>query len=277
MLRTGSCVAVLILGSWRASAAEQAPTPQPPPNYPTPQPPPNYPTPQPPPNYPPPPPQGPYPPPPYAGQYPAPNASGYPYPGQYVLARPPGAQRHDGFYLRMQLGPGFMSAKTSSGGNSLKVSGVGPDLSLAIGGAIRDNLILFGELVVNSATNPDLEVGGVAAESIQDASVSVGGLGGGLAYYIMPANVYLSGALVITQLSFDDHTNDSFSDNSFTDPGLGIDLTVGKEWFVSDNWGLGVALQFMAASMRAKETTVGIDSPRWNAVGLAVAFSATFN
>jgi hypothetical protein len=173
----------------------------------------------------------------------------------------------------MQLGPGFMSAKASSGADSVRLSGGGPELSVAAGGAIRDNLILFGEVVVNSATNPDVELGGVAAGTIQDASVSVGGLGGGLAYYIMPANVYLSGALVITELTFDDST----SNNNSTDPGLGIDLTVGKEWFVSDNWGLGVALQFMAASMRDKATTLGSDRPRWNVVGLAVAFSATFN
>lgn len=173
----------------------------------------------------------------------------------------------------MQLGAGFMSARTSSGPSSLKLSGGGPQLSLAVGGAIRDNLILFGELVVDSATNPDVEFGGVSAGTARNASASVGGLGGGIAYYIMPANVFLSGAVVASQLSFrDDNNNDSS-----TDFGLGIDVTLGKEWFVSDNWGLGVAVHFLAATMRDQAVFAGGDRVRWNAVGFAVAFSATFN
>jgi hypothetical protein len=258
MLHKVAGVVLLLLGSWRASAAEQAPQPRLPPSYP-----------QPPPNYPPPPPQGPYP-----GQYPAPYGPGYGYPGQYVQARPPGAQRHDGFYLRMQLGPGFTSAKASSGADSVKVSGGGVGLSLAVGGAIRDNLIIFGEIVVDSATSPSREIGGLPAGTFQNGSANLGGVGAGLAYYIMPANVYLSGAVVATTFSLNDSNHDNVGS---TDTGLGIDLTIGKEWFVSANWGLGVAVQVLAASMRDQQQFPGGDRPRWNAAGFAVAFSATFN
>src|SRR4051812_37727334 len=77
----------------QAAAPAPAPAPTPPPGYP-PAPPPGYP-PGPPPGYPP-------------GSYGAPYSAPYPY-QRVNLGKPPGAERHDGFYLNMQLGPGYVS------------------------------------------------------------------------------------------------------------------------------------------------------------------------
>ena len=94
----------------------------------------------PPPGYPPPgyPPPG-YPPPGYA----PPPAGGYPYapPPRHAA---PGFQTHDGVYLRLQLGAGYTRMSASQGGDSAVISGGSASIGLAVGGAVTDNLIIYG-------------------------------------------------------------------------------------------------------------------------------------
>jgi hypothetical protein len=172
------------------------------------------------------------------------------------------------------MGPGLTSARASSGPTNVKLSGGGVGFRAAVGGAILENLILFGELVLDSALSPDLEVGGMLTGTFNDGSADIGGVGGGAAYYIMPINVYLAAALVASRFTLHDSGNGQVG---ATHLGLGFDFTVGKEWFVSDNWGLGIAGQLLLASMKDKVELPGAGRPYWKGVGLSIAFSATFN
>jgi hypothetical protein len=51
-----------------------------------------------------------------------------------------------------------------------------------------------------------------------------------------------------------------------------LDFTAGKEWWVSDGWGLGVAVS--AAWFAVEDNEV---KESWKGPNLAVLFSATFN
>jgi hypothetical protein len=62
-----------------------------------------------------------------------------------------------------------------------------------------------------------------------------------------------------------------------SDLGFGVNASVGKEWWVSENWGVGAALQFMAATMKDHQVFAGDSKPTWTAIGFALLFSATFN
>ncbi|HKU42536.1 MAG TPA: hypothetical protein VJR89_30470, partial [Polyangiales bacterium] len=56
--------------------------------------------------------------------------------------------------------------------------------------------------------------------------------------------------------------------------GFGLDLDVGKEWWVGEQWGLGVALRLSVASVPANS-----DLPRKSMFGggfLALLFSVTY-
>jgi hypothetical protein len=122
---------------------------------------------------------------------------------------------------------------------------------------LTPNLILFGELLQSHRRRAEVEVGDASATA-QDASASLVGLGAGLAYYFSN-NLYCSGTLAFsTDLA----------------PGRGqrggrrhrvrsrVSLVVGKEWWVSDNWGLGVAAQLYAATMKDRGPAVaGADAP----------------
>ncbi len=241
--------------------------PPPPSGYPPPAgyaPPPGYPPAQgyPPPGYPPPPPGYPPPPPRY-----------YHGPYSQAPATAPGWHLHDGTYVRLQLGFGYTSMSTTVSGGDFKVSGGGAALGIAIGGAITNNLIIYGTLVDSIASDPTLEQNGVSMTA-KGASAGVVGVGGGLAYYL-DGNVYLAGSLLASQLVIDDSDGHQVgkSDWGFTFEGL-----LGKEWWVSDNWGLGVSLEAMLGRMKDQDTGLAPGSPpTWSVAAFNVLFSATYN
>jgi hypothetical protein len=85
-------------------------------------------------------------------------------------------------------------------------------------------------------------------------------------YYFMPVNLYLSGSAGFGSLEFDGNISGE------TDMGLALDLTVGKEWWVGDNWGLGVAGGFGYHSLPEE----GLDE-NWSGTSFVVRFTATLN
>jgi hypothetical protein len=196
------------------------------------------------------------------------------YPPTYAVMRPPGTQTHDGFYLRLQLGGGYTSMSASSGPNSLKYSGGSVGFGLALGGAVAPNLIIYGALIDSIAQNPDTTFNGPSFGSTS-GSVGVVGVGPGLAYYLQPANVFFAGSFLLSRLVFSD-TDGNTTDQ--TDWGFTFEGLVGKEWWVSDNWGLGASAQLLLGTMKDKEPLVpGESIPTWRVVAFSLLFSATFN
>lgn len=208
--------------------------------------------------------------------YPAP-APGYPatYPAVGVIPRPPGYETHDGFYLNLQLGPGYTSMSASADGLDVTISGGGAAFSLGIGGAVAPNFILFGHLLGHSSIDPKVEIKNVGSGTA-DGSATVSGFGVGAAYYVMPVNLFIGGSALATQLSADDN-DPSTTDENTSEIGFGVSVMAGKEWWVSDNWGLGAALQFLAATMKDKATANTGSKPSWTTVSLGLTLSATFN
>lgn len=211
------------------------------------------------------PPPGYAPPPDYNAPPPSYGPAYYP-PARY--APPVGYHEHDGFYLRLQLGVGYLHAGTNESGQSVSCSGVGGTIGLAIGGAIARNLILYGEIYGTSVSDPTLSSGG-ASMTGSGLTETFAGLGPGVAYYL-DDNLYLSGTLLFSRLDFSD--SDTTDTLASTDVGIGTVLSVGKEWWVTGDWGIGVAGQFAGATMKDQN-----DGPRWNIWSLALVFSATYN
>lgn len=222
--------------------------------------------------YPPPPPG--YPPPRYYPPFNPYQGNGYgpppPYP-PYGYVRVPPPNVHDGLYLRLHLGFGYTNLKrTGSEGEEMRISGSSVSLGVAIGGTIAPNLIVFGSFIATLAEQPDVTgVGESAATS--SGSAGIFGLGVGMAYYVQPMNIYLSGTIAGTQVDLSDANGDSVYDSKF---GIGFQGLVGKEWWVSSEWGLGIAAEvILAGSMKDKTDS----SVSWTASAFNVLFSATCN
>jgi hypothetical protein len=165
-----------------------------------------------------------------------------------------GHYAHEGFFLRLQLGPGGSSV--SRKGDSW--SGMGLGMGLAIGGSPVENLALHLDLQTTWLFSPDRNVNGIGMQS----------LGIGATYYIMPADIFLSGAVGIGWLAFEDDAGQSKD----TSAGIALDALVGKEWWVGSDWGIGVAAQLLY--MHVKDYT---DDEPMNAFAVNVLFTATYN
>ena len=199
-------------------------------------------------------------------------APGYAAPGYAPPAYAPPTPTeptHTGTYVHLQLGGGFTSVSSSGAyvGN-LKLSGGGPAFGVAVGGAPVPNLAVFGSLFFTGASQPRESGAGLSTQF--DGDVLVGGFGAGVVYYFMPANVYLSGAIAALQLQADDANGKT---TYTSDAGVGFDGMVGKEFWVSDHWGLGGALEFVAASAMKDKDNSAI---KWSGAAFNLLFSATY-
>lgn len=235
--------AVVLLGE-TASLAQYYPPAAPPPAAP-------------PPGYGPPPGQ------PMPGYAPTPYRPAYqPMPVAY-----PGYHEHDGFYMRLAIGAGYLNTTMSVSGDSATLSGFAGSFAAAFGGAIAPNLILYGEISGMSANEPELSYRGTSTTQ-RDVTFSMLTFGPGLAYYLQPMNVYFSGSVGFGYFNASDD-NDYYEDEN-SDLGFGFSTMMGKEWWVTADWGLGVAAQFQMA-------TAKLDDTRFTGYGFALMLSATYN
>ena len=174
-------------------------------------------------------------------------------------------QRHFGFYIRPDLGFGYLT-QTESG---VTISGLSGLAGVAIGGAIRENSILAVHIIDAVAQNPNVSSGGLSATA-NDTTVTMWGIGPQYTYYFMPSNLYLSTTLALTRLHVSSGNN-----SGDTDWGLGTRIALGKEWWVSDHWGLGVAGHISFSTNQ--DPVSGGGSSTLTTWTFGAAFSATYN
>ena len=194
-----------------------------------------------------------------------PQAQAYP-PSAAAPPLPPGYHQHDGFYFRLHVGVGYLRASGFSLYSKRTLVGVNIAASGALGVAVIENLIVYAEAFVSAGSQSDV-IDGTGAS--RRASATLLGFGPGVTYYVDPINnVYLSAALNFAIL--DSSAGKGLDDTSKL--GYSFGLGLGKEWWVSSNWGLGAAAQFRFAAMKEK----GFDR-QMTALGIAALFSATYN
>lgn len=105
-----------------------------------------------------------------------------------------------------------------------------------------------------------------------------GTLGVGLTYYIMPANVFLSGTVGVGRFALTKPTDDQDDDERIeTNPGLSLHAKIGKEWWVSDNWGLGLAAGYGWLGAKRDESGDGDFNGEYASHKFYVLFNTTFN
>ncbi|MCL2651426.1 MAG: hypothetical protein FWD60_10445 [Candidatus Azobacteroides sp.] len=180
-------------------------------------------------------------------------------------------QQHTGFYLSMAIGPVFGDISVDDG---TKYSGAGGQFDLKIGGAIKENLILHATLISNALTGPKVTYNGYTETVTDNMSINeVMSLGGGLTYYFMPNNIFVSGTVGIGSFSITDSSDSSI--NVSTDNGFSMQLKVGKEWWISRKWGLGVALTYGSTSVNNRPSSNINEKINSNRFG--IVFNATLN
>lgn len=202
-----------------------------------------------------------------------------------VAAPPEGMHQHDGFLLRLAIGFGYgrgtedgeflvvdplLGVTTMSG--ELEFSGLGMLFNVDLGGSIAENLVLLGRYSGLGIFSPKVSLGGDELQTTSDTRLAFYLFGIGLTYYLMPANVYVTGAIgpAIALLT----VQDADTEDSASDFGWAFNVDLGKEWWVGDNWGLGIAARFAYHSVPA-QTVTGSDATL-TGLGAGALFSATY-
>jgi hypothetical protein len=189
---------------------------------------------------------------------------------------PAGFHEHDGLYIRLAAGAAALHASWMVGPNHWSVTGTGFAVAMALGGSVLPNLVLYAEITRSAASDPTRKVDDLSTK-LTNYDVGLAGIGPGAAYYLVPENIYFSGTIAFSRLQ-SRYNGPSGSEGSgsdlpiFTDMGIGGTLMVGKEWWLSANWGLGVAGIFHLASMKITN-----DDSRVTAEALSLVLSATYN
>jgi hypothetical protein len=187
-----------------------------------------------------------------------------------------GVQTHDGFFLRFTTGPagGAISLDVPEE-DELTYSGGGWSTAIDIGGAPTRDLVIFGRVRGSWIFDPKVRLGDREVDTSDNLIVTQSLLGAGINYYIMPINIYFGGALGFATIGMTRDRGRNRSElRQDSDVGFGLDLDAGKEWWVGDNWGLGVALRLSLASVPA-----GSENPEDAVFGsgfVSLLFSATY-
>jgi hypothetical protein len=218
-----------------------------------------------------------------AGQAAPPASYGAPYwyGGPYVPpVPPPGIHTHDGVYVRLQAGMSYERLTIEAAGVRGTIQGPGLCLNVALGGAVTENLVLYGELFTALAVDPGLTV----SPSQQDVAVidemTFRGIGPGIVYYFGATNAFLTTTLMLAKAEARAVSPSLPSTSAYKAEsrwGWAIEAQLGKEWWVSDNWGVGVALAGFFGRMKDRSSTVAGEVPMVTTSAASLLFSATYN
>jgi hypothetical protein len=173
------------------------------------------------------------------------------------------ADHMGGFFLRLSGGASVANTSISDPLlTEFELSGVGGNFQTAIGAMVAPNLALHGTVWAWFVGSPSAKIAGLDVGQFS-GNLNLSALGGGATYYFMPANVYLSGNLGVGQLS---------TEASSSDAGFVMDLALGKEWWVSSKWGLG-----LSGGVQYHSIPDGGLTQNWSGTTFLLSFSATLN
>jgi hypothetical protein len=166
--------------------------------------------------------------------------------------------------LRVTTGWGFGRLGASKGGlhEPSFTLGFGVD----VGAAVIENLIVRGRLRGAAGYYRESDFG-------DHVLFTFGGVGAGVDYYFMPVNLYIGGTLSIAGIARAQADEDK---GHRSKAGVGIDLDVGKEWWVGRRWGLGLALRASYVDV-GSANILGDPAARLRAFHVGLQLSATFN
>jgi hypothetical protein len=169
--------------------------------------------------------------------------------------------------IRLTGGFGGGGTSISNDIDELEFSGSQGEFTFAIGGVVTENLAIHGTLFGFSMVDPTVEFNGTELGEA-NGSMTMSAVGAGVTWWAMPANFYLSGSVGFGTLTADPDGSSAAS----SDTGFAMELALGKEWFVSDSWGLGIG-----GGLSFHSIPDGDLPENWSGVSLSLRFTATYN
>ena len=168
----------------------------------------------------------------------------------------PARRPHQGFHVGARLGCGWLDVTehTSTGNGDLRIHGFGVPFALSAGWAVTHDWVVVGEFFEHQVTRPS------DSRDLGLIDLDLIGAGPGVIYYGLPAGLSLSASLWLSQVGFRNSTplDTRYGINATSVWGYTGRLSAGKEWRLSNEWGLGFAVE--AALGRMKGSFAGVDA-----------------
>lgn len=185
-----------------------------------------------------------------------------------VLLSPPPAHQHDGAFARLQQGMGLSGIEAGEYDQpAVTTDEAAPalEMSASLGVTVSDGVVLHADLFTASQLVFDLDLFcGDDVECDPDDEVRARGfLGGGVGVTgYDESGFYATGGLGASSIRVEFQGG-----RVHRRSGLAMRAELGKEWWVSENWGLGAAL--------GGRYIVADDG--WSARSASLLFTATYN
>lgn len=181
-------------------------------------------------------------------------------------AQEPGAQVHDGFYLRLATGLGAYTEQANSetheyyeGRMRASTRGFAVANEFAMGGTPLPGLVIGGgvyttEVFTSSVTVNKPRIERPGDMSLESRDLSIVGVFVDR-YFVSSLGVHAQAALGISsQLGFSVNTGDFGRESSYTPVGPGLMLGFGVEMWIADQWSLGVLARFSNSVLFGKDS-----------------------
>lgn len=149
---------------------------------------------------------------------------------------PPAPETRDGFFLGFHPGASYMILKGRD--NDTRYTGFGFGLDVLIGGAPFEGFTIGG--IIGGATFPSPTYSGPDEDLVADVDLNLFHVGAFLDYYTDPN----SGFHVMAELGYVQVDTSGSRTDSATVGGLSLAAGLGYDWWVSDNWSLGLLGRF---------------------------------
>lgn len=190
-------------------------------------------------------------------------------------------RRHDGFYLRFGVGLGWLSLKRDTetttvgtdvafSGESTIRGGVGVG-EISIGGTVGTGIVLCGTLLGHELADATLEREDGDDVELGEA-LSLGLIGMGIHYFPDEYGGFHVGGTAGLAYAVADAPASRFE--RLGGVGLGVSLATGYDWWIGDQWALGVIGRFTGARVHGEATDDGVTAEEDDtAAAFAVMFS----
>jgi hypothetical protein len=174
--------------------------------------------------------------------------------GGYGVEAAPTSGR-SGLLLRGLVGVGYNDLGANVQGVDLDETETLENLDFRAGGQVGPpNLFITGEAFLRYGNTPTFSAQGMS-QDFNGINTTELGIGPGIDYYVMPSNVYVGATVAYVHRSYSGTDQATGQSASATWTGFGVIGDAGKEWMVSPNTGLGLALQLYAASLSENGTS----------------------
>jgi hypothetical protein len=172
-----------------------------------------------------------------------------------------GAETHNGFYMRFSLGAGGLSMQREAKGTAASelvysgdssIKGGATTFELSIGGTPGGGLAIAGTLLTYRVPEPTLE-NDSGGEADLGGPLDFVVLGPSVDWFPNPNGGFHFGGTIGVAVA----VADTPSGNAFDHIGGGggaLSLQVGYDWWIGEEWSLGVQGRFTAAGVKGEDT-----------------------